>query len=214
MVVCMFCTGYSTWTITAPLAQTASFSMQSYPVIRSDDYVQIGTPIFSDYCSSAITTSDDSTDGKTSDMARITIPVTLTTECFTSGIFSKNMCIRLTISFITKNDENGKPITINFMEYYDGSATMNVEYDGSSFKRGDYSFSHPKIWDNDNKVEVNNKKIAYIDVDLSDLATTASTNETFNITIDFKFTSTDVEFFSKFSQQIVIQTVVKDSHTS
>ena len=181
--------------------------MQSYPVIRATDYVEIGTIGLFDYCEKGFYSSDTANGIITSNTAGITIPVTLKEACFTTDTFIKEtgetaMGICFTISF-TKPD---------ILAYFKNSATVSVSENEDDYftvvgePKADFSTTNPtvSVFVNLNLDKENNSSASEFIVSLK-----------FEAPMDaYNYVEEYFEKLSGFSNgnKIEIQTVVTDYH--
>ncbi|MBQ9796788.1 MAG: hypothetical protein IJW50_03605 [Clostridia bacterium] len=124
--VLLFSTGFATWyTLGAlPSPITQNLQLQAYPVIKSDEYVELGEVTYFDYTSKGFVEDVTITDGKvqlggtpilTRDKGSIEIPVTINPACYSSEYSPFSTAGGMQLEFeITFTPASGKE---NFLEY-------------------------------------------------------------------------------------------------
>jgi len=139
--VLLFSTGFATWyTLGAlPSPITQNLQLQAYPVIKSDEYVELGEVTYFDYTSKGFVTDFTINDGKvqlggtpilTRDKGSIKIPVTINPACYSSEYSPFSTAGGMQLEFeITFTPASGKE---NFLEYCEVSVSPSAE-DGAVF---------------------------------------------------------------------------------
>jgi len=165
MIICMINTGYSIWSITKIHEDSLTSSMESHPVIKADDYVIIGDVNF-DYGRN----SQHNTNELNLNSARITIPISLKSECFNSTFFDNKMGIELTVTIVGSDGQVKKDFLLNcYISESTDTKETGIKNSENSISinetTGDVLFKQNLTWEDGVAVE-DEDKIVYAYVNL------------------------------------------------
>ena len=199
MVVCLLSVGYSSWSI--PVLGTASTNLwfQSYPVIPSELYLELGDVKCFDFCEKGfiVSTTDNPSsvnNGKaeygeggilTVNEGSIIIPITINSACYASNspFSGRNMEIEFDIYFTSSGNDNFLNYCKSSMEVY-----CSIE-NGSAFADNGKSGEIIKLEGKEPYVNV----IQSLSLNYDSVSGTDKANNpgSLDITIDFEVSNTN-----------------------